>query len=266
MKIISYANRSWIDKTVCCINGSWIDDCGNRSWIIMRELPMRSLDEKSFDEKTLDETSFDETSFDETSFDEQSLMKRPLMNRPLINSPRTRETVSVDLENVLRWAETNNLKLNTGKSREMIVARRGCGDLPPPLDDVLRVDSMHILGVTLSRDLGVTGHVNEIIEASAGSLHALRILRAHGLPPKALYTVAEATTVSKLLYAAPAWWGLASATDRHRLDRFLAKTVRMGYLPSGTATVDERVSSAEDRLFQSIVWNEATFCADSSRH
>jgi Reverse transcriptase (RNA-dependent DNA polymerase)/Endonuclease/Exonuclease/phosphatase family len=175
----------------------------------------------------------------------------------LLVGSRARTTVSEELANVSRWASRNNLRLNTTKSREMIIARRSCNELPPPIDDVVRVQSMHILGVTLGSDLGVTGHVDEIVEACSGSLHALRILRAHGLPPGALQVVTEATTLSKLLYAAPAWWGFASAADRHRLERFLARTVRTGYLPSGTATIEARVSSAEDRLLQSIVLNEA---------
>ena len=174
----------------------------------------------------------------------------------LLVGSRARTTVTEELNNVSRWAAINNLRLNVTKSREMLVARRSCFEPPPPLDGVLRVDSMRILGVTLGRDLSVIGHVDEIIEASSASLHALRVLRAHGLPPKALHLVAEATTISRLLYAAPAWWGLASAADRNRLERFLARAARLGYLPSGTATIEERVSSAEDRLLQSIIWNE----------
>src|SRR6218665_539427 len=60
--------------------------------------------------------------------------------------------------------------------------------------------------------------------------YALRILRSHGLPPKALHEVARSTTLSRLMYAAPAWWGLASAADRERVDRFIPRTIRMGYL------------------------------------
>ena len=54
-----------------------------------------------------------------------------------------------------------------------------------------------------------------------GSLHALRVLRWHGLPAEALSTVTEATIISRLLYASPAWWGLTSAEDRARLESFL---------------------------------------------
>src|SRR6218665_497090 len=37
--------------------------------------------------------------------------------------------------------------------------------------------------------------------------------------------------VARLLYAAQAWWGFALAADRQRIERFILRTVRMGYLP-----------------------------------
>src|SRR6218665_305066 len=51
------------------------------------------------------------------------------------------------------------------------------------------------LGVPLEDDLRVTEHVRE--------------LRYHGFPiTRALQQVARATTVAKLTYASPAWWGV----------------------------------------------------------
>ena len=48
-------------------------------------------------------------------------------------------------------------------------------------------------------------------------MYALRILVAHGLTGPQLYDVVRATTVARLLYAAPAWWGFAGQQDRNRL-------------------------------------------------
>src|SRR6218665_1825568 len=56
---------------------------------------------------------------------------------------------------------------------------------------------------------------------------ALRILRSHGLPESA-HEVARATTLARLMYAYPAWWGFASASDRTQVERLLQRTIRMG--------------------------------------
>ena len=133
--------------------------------------------------------------------------------------------------------------------------RRGFVERPPMLDGVQRVDSLKILGVTFRSDLSASPHVNEVLGACSGSLHALRKLRSHGLSREALTVVAEATTISRLLYAAPAWWGYTTAADRQRLERFLAKTTRSGYLPEEGPTMEMRVGAAEDRLLKAIEWS-----------
>jgi len=125
----------------------------------------------------------------------------------LLIGAEQRNTVRAELDGIRTWAERNNLRLNTSKSREMLIPRGGQWRVPPPPPlDVKRVGSMVILGVTIRDDLRTTSHVDNVLAACSGSLHALR---AHGLPPTALQEVARATTITRLLYAAPAWWGFA---------------------------------------------------------
>ena len=177
------------------------------------------------------------------------------------------------MEYIRTWAERNNLRLNTSKSPEMLIPR-GDGhwrvEPPPPLD-LERVGSMVILGVTIRDDLRTTSHVDEVLAACSGSLHALRVLRARGLPPTALQEVARATTITRLLYAAPAWWGFASAEDRHRIERFMKKMQRFGYLSPTTKGIEEMIGEAEKRLMQAVIWNEChvlrnSFPAVQQRH
>jgi hypothetical protein len=124
----------------------------------------------------------------------------------LIIGAEMRDTVRAELDGIRTWATQNNLKLNTSKSREMLIARGGKWKVaPPPLLDMERVASMVILGVTIRDDLRATSHVDGVLAACSGSLHALRVLRAHGLPSIALQEVARATTMTRLLFAAPAW-------------------------------------------------------------
>ena len=64
-----------------------------------------------------------------------------------------------------------------------------------------------------------------------GYLYGLRTLRSCGLPPLALHEATVATTLARLLYAAPAWKGFAHASERERIPSFLNKTIRLEYLP-----------------------------------
>src|SRR6218665_1873352 len=82
------------------------------------------------------------------------------------------------------WAAENNLQLNPHKTRELIVYRRRAGSsasLDPFLPGATRVTSMRVLGVVLSANLTMGNHLDEILSSSASSIHALRMLRSHGL-------------------------------------------------------------------------------------
>lgn len=91
------------------------------------------------------------------------------------------------------------------------------------LDGIEWVASMKILGVTLRRDLCVRSHLDEVLGFCAASLYAIRVLWAERLSLKERQMVAEDTTMTHLLYASPAWWGLATIAERQRLERFSAK-------------------------------------------
>jgi len=95
------------------------------------------------------------------------------------------------------------------------------GDAAPP--DVARVQSMKVLGVTINCNLSVLDHVNNITRSSAQTIHALRILRAHGMADSSLHVVYRAVVVAGLTYAASAWWGCASAADRQRIEAVLRR-------------------------------------------
>src|SRR5688572_10175691 len=118
---------------------------------------------------------------------------------------------------------------------------------------------MVILGVTITDDLRASAHVRQVVGACSSSLHAIRVLRVHGLPSAALHEVTRATTIiiARLLYASPAWWGYTSASDRNGLQRFLQRVKRMGYLPPQQPDVVCMMEKADNQLFQAVIWNSS---------
>src|SRR5207245_11287405 len=84
-------------------------------------------------------------------------------------------TILMELENVSRWAENNNLKLNCNKSFEMIVSRvKGPSfNEPSALPAIARTKLLNILGVTIDLNLSVSDHVSNIIIDSNQNLYDL---------------------------------------------------------------------------------------------
>ena len=80
-----------------------------------------------------------------------------------------------ELHNIEQWSLANNLKLNRTKSLEIIFVdnrRKHSTQLPAELTDIKRVDSINILGVTVTNTLTVNEHVDRVLSNSA---HAVSI-------------------------------------------------------------------------------------------
>ena len=114
-----------------------------------------------------------------------------------------------EIAQVESWAAGNNLTLNRIKSVEIVFvspwSKRGVDIPPPAVPGFARAESIKVLGVTISRRFSVTGHVDNLLVSCAQTLFALRTLQHHGLQTNELHAIFQATVVTKLSYASPAW-------------------------------------------------------------
>jgi len=144
------------------------------------------------------------------------------------------------------------------------------------LPDVRRATSIRMLCVTLTNHLSVSDHVRDVISRCTQSLHALKIMRCHGMSSDALKTVYKSVVLAKLLYSSPAWWGFATASDKGRIEAHVRRAVRLNLLlllqmswitvlPSHSCggnlyhdtdhTVSQLAEDADDTLFENSLAN-----------
>ena len=161
-------------------------------------------------------------------------------------------TTTEEIDNVTAWADDNNLKLNTDKSKEIIFSRPRHNQQIQCLEKIERHDRLNILGVTLTNKLKIYPHVDEIISKCSSQLYALKILRSKGLPVEAVYNLFNSLVLSRMLYASPAWWGLTNANERQRLQAFINRSARMGYCQQAKIDVNKSVATAEKKLFTRV--------------
>jgi len=166
-------------------------------------------------------------------------------------------SVTLELDHISRWAADCNLKLNQKKTSEMIIHRPrvGLGNLTAPgtTTGLARVTSMVILGVTISDDLRFNNHVQRLCCQARQSFYALRTLVAHGLRGLHLYDVVRATTLARMLYASPAWWGFVGQRDKDRFEVLMRRLIRYHYLPGDSLSFEQLCIKADSRLFSSIL-------------
>jgi len=158
----------------------------------------------------------------------------------------------------LKWSQTNNLKLNVLKSKEIIFqnSRRRTTVTPQqPLPNISREYVLKILGISITNHLSASEHIRQVISDSTQSLYALRVLRHHGMTEIGLHAVFRAVVVSRLTFASPAWREFITATDRQRVDAFLSCSKRCGFCPCDLPDFDLLLEEADDQLFGRILNN-----------
>ena len=78
---------------------------------------------------------------------------------------------------------------------------------------------------------------------------------------EALYMIDTSVIIAKLLYAASAWWGFTTATDRQRLEalKLIKRGIRSRLCGADVSSLAELVDSADDALFNAFYTIPTTF-------
>jgi len=175
----------------------------------------------------------------------------------LIVSSDNESTIDDELSAIERWATENNLTLNKSKSTEIIIypSTVALAKASPvaQLPCIARVTTTKILGVTFGQCLSVSPHVAEVTLRSTQSLYALKILKSHGLDPRSLHLVCQSTLISRLTYASPSWWGLASSEDKAKLQSVLNRAKKWGLCDPAAPQLEKICSKYDSDLFQQVI-------------
>lgn len=168
------------------------------------------------------------------------------------------ETRAQELNHVEEWATCNNLSLNRSKTVEIISSdtrRPQKYQEPTLLADIERVTNIKVLGVSLTDKLSMKLHINNVLSSCSQTLYAMKILRVNGMNNTDLQSIFKATILAKVYYAASAWWGFTTDTDRHRVDAFIKRSIQHGICPTDTVEFAEQCSTFDRNLLQSAINN-----------
>jgi len=121
-------------------------------------------------------------------------------------------------------------------------------------------------GLTLTNGLSASNYIREIITNCVQTLHALRVLRCHGLPGDAVQTVYRATVIAKLLYACCAWSGFITASDRKRVDAFLRRSKRCGFCPPDLPPFNELIEVQDISSSLPLITTHSIYSITSYHH
>eukprot|EP00061_Rhincodon_typus_P013197 g39417.t1 len=119
------------------------------------------------------------------------------------------------MEGLVMWCNENNLSLNIGKTKELVIDFRKKGRKHAPIyingTEVERVKSIRLLRVTITDNLSETSHVDAMVNKAQQRLFFLRRLRKFGMSMKFLTNFYRCTIESILSGCITALYGNCSA-------------------------------------------------------
>ncbi|KAI3357979.1 hypothetical protein L3Q82_003006 [Scortum barcoo] len=122
------------------------------------------------------------------------------------------------------WCLRNNLQINDGKTKELVVDFRRCRHSPPaPVSiqgtDIDTVKSYKYLGVHLNDSLDWSDNTNALVKKGNSRLFLLRRLRSFGVQGPLLRTFYDSVVASAIFYGIVCWASSITDRDRRRMDR-----------------------------------------------
>jgi len=77
----------------------------------------------------------------------------------------------------------------------------------------------------------------------------------------ALKDIYRSAVLAKLLHASPAWWGFTTASDRHRIEAFTRRGVRLQLYDAEDPTPAQLAEDTDESLFSRINEAKPTSCS-----
>ncbi|KAI3372609.1 hypothetical protein L3Q82_023086 [Scortum barcoo] len=126
------------------------------------------------------------------------------------------------------WCLRNNLQINAGKTKELVVDFRRRRHSPPaPVSiqgtDIDTVKSYKYLGVHLNDSLDWSDNTNVLVKKGNSRLFLLRRLRSFGVQGPLLRTFYDSVVASAIFYGIVCWASSITDRDRRRMDRLVRR-------------------------------------------
>ena len=165
-----------------------------------------------------------------------------------------------EVSDISAYCRASNLKLNTSKTKEMIVDfRRRAHSEPPPLfidgEEVERVTCFKFLGIQIANDLTWSHHTDAIRKKAQQRLHFLRCLKKWGMSTKTQKNFYSCVVESVLTGGITIWYGNTIDYDRKALQRVVNSAER---------TIGEELPTIEDIYHQRCLKKAKAITSDNT--
>ena len=145
---------------------------------------------------------------------------------PHFKDPQDENHCQSEILHIKRWYQDHGLKLNTNKSKRMLIKKDNFRPQYSCLNEFEEVNSIKILGIIISNNLSWSSHINHSISRASRNLHILRICK-HFMEKSDLVKIYMSLSQSHLDYGCQLYVGSITHEDSVNISRIVKRAHRI---------------------------------------
>ena len=170
-----------------------------------------------------------------------------------ITNTRSPTKLQETTNKISHWSETNKMKINENKTKELIINfNRSLQDVPPLLindKSIEKVTCTKLLGLYISENLTWQRHIDYITSKASSRVYFITLLKRSGLSYKDLITCYTSVVRPVLEYAAPVFHSNLTKEQCLKIESIQKRVMRIIYgdITYTEALQKSRIPSLEER-------------------
>ena len=161
----------------------------------------------------------------------------------ILKKNRSSNMVNI-VQQLIRWSESNNMKINSKKTKEIILGTLNKN--PPPMlvmneSSIERVSSFKLLGLIITSTLKWDDHVAAICSKTASRMHFLKLIRRACINQEDALSFYTTVIRPILEYACPVWHSMLTKKLSSTIESQQIRAMRIIY---GDLKYDEALAIA----------------------
>ena len=148
-----------------------------------------------------------------------------------LNASTNQNNLQQAADHCLSWATNNNMNINTGKTKEMVIqfSKKETNIPHIRLNDIAieRVNSTKLLGLYVSNDLTWEDHVNHIYKKAAKRLYSLVMLKRAAVSVNDMVTYYTVTIRPIMEYCCQVWHSRLTRSQTELLESVQKRALRI---------------------------------------
>lgn len=150
-----------------------------------------------------------------------------------ITTERSTTKLQEITDKICKWTETNKMKINENKTKELVIYfNRSLHGIPPLLINnklIEKVSTTKLLGLYISDDLTWQRHIDYITSKASSRVYFIILLKRSGLSNKDLITCYTSIVRPVLEYAAPVFHSNLTKEQSHKIEGIQKRIMKIVY-------------------------------------